>query len=201
MKKKLFTTVFIIAITFISFNQTFAQTKTKKGNVDVYFKTGFGFMQTAKFEEQGYNNATHDYKGSLPFLAVGIETALWNNISVGTLIGYSKFHSDVPIPKSTDHLIGDITAYNVFVTVKYHLPLKFGPISTYVHADAIGLTAFSERRSTLPSKTLDEPSTNIKENYGIYAGGRYSLSNKLSAFGEVGIGYTLLNLGINMRLK
>ncbi|MBC7913345.1 MAG: hypothetical protein H7Y07_04405 [Pyrinomonadaceae bacterium] len=203
MKKNVLKQVFVIGIAIISHNQSFAQVKTEKGNADLYVKTGFGFMQTAKFEEQGYNNATHNYKGTAPFLAVGIETALWNNISVGALFGLSKFHSDVAIPKSTEHLIGDITAYNLFVTVKYHLPLAFGPISTYVHADAIGLTAYQERRSVTPvtGNSLDEPSTNMKENYGIYAGGRYSLGKKLSAFAELGYGYTMLNFGINKRIK
>jgi hypothetical protein len=181
-----------------------AQFKMNHGSTDVYFKTGIGFLQTGKFNVQDYNNAKQNYKGSAPMLILGIETGLWQNIAVGAFLGYSKFHSDEAIPNSaTEHYLGDITAYNLFVTVKYYTPITFGPIATYVHADFIGLTAYSERRMVLPTNgyALNDPSIGIKENYGIYAGANYQLNKSFGAFAELGYGYTGLNFGINYRIK
>jgi hypothetical protein len=140
------------------------------GAADIYFKTGLLFLQTSKFNQQDYDNADQDYSGSLPLLAGGMEVALWDDIVIGGYLGFSMFHSDAKIPRSTEHYVGDITAYNLFATAKYYLPLTFMKISPYIHADALGITAYSERRKVTPETdfSLNEPSIDITENYGIY---------------------------------
>jgi hypothetical protein len=206
MHTKTFTNTIVAAMLLlvISAGTATAQFKMNHGSIDVYFKTSIGFLQTSKFNKQDYNNAKQNYKGSAPMLVLGIETGLWQNIAVGAFLGYSKFHSDEVIPSSpSEHYTGDITAYNLFVTVKYYTPITFGPIATYVHADFIGLTAYTERRMVLPANaySLNDPSIGMKENYGIYAGANYKLNDSFGVFGELGYGYTGLNFGINYRIK
>ncbi|MEO7426054.1 MAG: hypothetical protein ABI036_12765 [Fibrobacteria bacterium] len=204
MKPKRFSIpIFMLASFCLLRGEAFSQLNSSVGRVDVYLKTGLVFLQTSKFEEQDYNNATHDYGTSIPFFGIGIETALWEHLLIGGIFGFSKLHSDVKIPNSSEHLVGDIDAYNLFVTAKYCLPIVYKGFSPYIHADAIGLTAYSERRQVTPKTTssLDEPTTDITENYGIYAGANYPVSERLGVFGELGYGYTLVNLGLTFQIK
>jgi hypothetical protein len=99
--------------------------------------------------------------------------------------------------------VGDIDAYSVFVTAKYYLPLMLMKFTPYIHADALGVTAYSETRKVTPEKdfSFNESSIDLTENYGIYAGATYPLTEKIGVFAELGYGYTLLNLGISYRIK
>ena len=99
--------------------------------------------------------------------------------------------------------MGDITAYSLFVTGKYYLPMTYKKFSPYIHADALGVTAYSERRQVTPKTAyrLNEPTIDITENDGFFAGATYPLAEKFGIFAELGYGFALLNLGVSYHLK
>lgn len=193
----------LLLLTLGSFSTiSLAQLKMQHRDVNLFVKTGVGYLRASKFNKQNYSGASEDYQGQTPYLVFGGETALWRNLAVGGIVGFSKFHTDQKDPYSAAHYTGDIQAYNVFLTLKYFLPITFGKISPYIHTDLLGLTAYSKRTYTVANGTssLIEPSIDITENYGIYAGANYQLAGRLSAFAEIGYGYTGLNFGLNFNI-
>lgn len=188
-----------------------AQLKMPVGSGNIYFKTGLGSLQISQFNKQGYSDANLDYKVRVPLLVIGFEAARFKNLALGGVIGYGTFHSEQPLPgsKTNEQYTGDIKIYNVFLTLKYFVPVTFGKIVPYLHTDLLGLTAYSERRylSVNGKETyLIDPSIGLSSYISLLAGANYQLSDRFSALAELGLGYSFhayptLNVGINYHLE
>lgn len=59
-----------------------------------------------------------------------------------------------------------------------------------------GTSAYSDT----PYYSIDSPGTKTKLAFAMYVGARYGFSNKISAFGELGYGIAVLNIGIAYKL-
>ena len=124
------------------------------------------------------------YKVKVPMLQVTGDYSVSQNISLGALLGYSVL--------GYDNFFGDninISLITIGGRGSVHFPLVIERMDAYIG----GMLAYN-------AATSDGTSASGL-GYGIFAGGRYSITEKFGVWGEFGYGWTLLNGGVTFRIR
>lgn len=139
---------------------------------------------------------------SLPVLSVGVDLGIHEFISVGGLVGYSTSRFEYPY-----FFVGQNGTYSYkysYITIaargSYHPPLDVKNTDLYGGLD-LGYTIVSANvDGQTPAGFGIVGASGSYLFFGVHVGARYFFSPRFAAYGELGYGFGILNLGINFRI-
>lgn len=129
--------------------------------------------------------------GGMP-LSISGDYAIKENIGIGGYLGYAQSSETLPF-------FGKTTYSYLIVGVRgtYHYPIMDG-LDTYGGV-LLGYNVASVRlENTFPG--WPEPQAASGVSYSLFLGARYHFTPKFGAFGELGYGISILNLGLTLKL-
>jgi hypothetical protein len=129
----------------------------------------------------------------LPVIMVGLDYGVHKDVSIGGAVGYTS---------SSNEFLGGKWKYT-YITIaargSYHFPLDVENVDVYGGVD-LGYNIVSSK--------FDGPAVtgfgNVSASgsyllWGIHAGGRYYFTRNIAAFGELGYGFGIFNVGIAVK--
>lgn len=140
------------------------------------------------------------YSGLVPPVNASFEIGVTENIGVGALVSFSTAKYNV------DWIFGDYGWRYTWLTVggrvAYHLDILEEPkLDTYgglmLGLYIVNATFYSDDPTINESLYNDPASGGIA--YSLFAGARYKFSEKFGVYGELGYGWTLLNVGVDLK--
>lgn len=152
-----------------------------------------------------------DYKAKAPMFFLGVDYGLSEQFTFGIQFTKSYFHSDVITkdPTNPGTVLStqaiDLSMTGFYGVGKWFVPLKIKNMQPYVSLQP-QFFVYSYKYIITSAQTgqSGDPyhGSSAKVYLGAYAGTRYSFSNRLSAFGELGVGgWSVLNVGASYQFK
>lgn len=178
-----------------------------------------GLVATISLQAQTYSKGQKDlhlgigllsfYYGSgynriIPPINASFEVGITDNIGVGGFVGVSTAKSRY----NSIFFTGDYGWRYTWITVgargAYHFDILNDPkFDTYAGA-MLGVhivrSTFYSNDPLITSSGLS-PSSNGGASWSFFGGCRYQFSDKLGVYGELGYGYSLLNVGLRLKLS
>ncbi len=129
--------------------------------------------------------------GGLP-ISVSGEYGITEEIGVGAYLGYSRSRDNL-------FLFGDATySYLIFgARGSYHFDVAQDPWDLYAGA-MLGYNRASVTYQNAGAGLAPEAASGIT--YSLFAGARYRFTDQIGAFGELGYGISIINLGLTLKL-
>ncbi len=139
---------------------------------------------------------------SLPVISAGVDFGIHEFISVGGMIGYSTSRFEYPYL-----VVGQNNVYSYkysYITIagrgSYHAPLDVKKTDIYGGLD-LGYTIVSAKvDGQTPTGLVIAGASGSYFFFGIHVGARYYFSEKVAAYGELGYGFGILNIGVAFRI-
>ncbi len=139
---------------------------------------------------------------SLPVISAGVDFGIHEFISVGGLIGYSTSKLEYPF-----NFVGTNGTYSYkysYITIagrgSYHIPVDVKNTDLYAGLD-LGYTIVSSKvDGNTPAGFTFTAASGSYFFFGVHAGARYYFSPNFAAYGELGYGFGILNIGIAFRI-
>lgn len=177
MSKKLFFA--IISVCMLAINISYAQFEMSAGDADLGLRVG-AVPNARKF------NTREKFHATSPVVGFTWETGVWNfGLSLGGEFNYATYKNQ--------EKTGTMTVLMGMIYAKYYpkflIVSKFAP---YARLDLIPIGVY---KISTP-KQIDSGANSIM---GIYAGANYQFADRFGVFGEIGVGYTILNVGLTLR--
>lgn len=176
--KKLFISAIVLLFTIVLTNEAQAQ-KFQQGQIDLNLGVGLG----ATF-------GTGDI--GLP-LSLSLDYGINDNISIGGYVGYAGSNENLPF-------VGEISYTYLIVGARgaYHFDVTEN-LDTYAGL----LLGYNISSVSIENSIAGAPERDAGGGftYSIFAGARYHFTDKIGAFGEIGYGISVLNLGLTVKLK
>ncbi|MFC5623713.1 outer membrane beta-barrel protein [Algoriphagus winogradskyi] len=177
MKKIILSTIaFLFAVTVI--NEVQAQ-QFQQGQMDL--NIGVGLVPTFGTGDVG-----------IP-LSASLDYGITDQISIGGYLGYAGSNDNIPFLGKISYtylIFGARGAYHFELTEK--LDTYAGLLLGY------NVASVSIENS---SPGMPEPDAAGGFTYSVFGGARYHFNEKIGAFGEIGYGISVLNLGLTVKLK
>jgi hypothetical protein len=132
---------------------------------------------------------------------VGLDYGFHKDISLGGAIGYTSSSYEYPyvILGRAGEYKWKYTYISIAARGSYHVPLDVEKVDVYGGID-LGYNIVSssfEGDATLRTGAVSASGSYLF--WGIHAGGRYYFTRNLAAFGELGYGFGIFNVGIAMK--
>lgn len=179
-----------LAVAVFSQNHSF-----KKGQKELGF--GIGFISSASFDIEGY-----DLKTKVPPISFTYDIGITDDISLGAYLGYAKQDAYTTL---TNFQTGDdyyghaqtLTHTIIGGRAIYHQAL-YQDFDTYVGV----MLGFDIQKQEYVSDAYTSSSTDKAKTitYAFLVGAKYKFNEHLGAFGELGYGVSILNLGLKFKL-
>jgi opacity protein-like surface antigen len=170
--------------------------KMDVGVIDVYGGMSLIYPKTTNFVFGA------DYKVKTPMFFLGVDYGLSEKFSVGIQFSKSSYNAEQPGAGQITYTDLDITGF--YLVTKYFVPLDLKGLQPYVSLQPqLVVYQYHTYYTVTGGQSSDvTPGSSAKIYLALYAGARYNLNDRFSAFGEIGInGWSLLNLGASYRLK
>lgn len=139
---------------------------------------------------------------NLPVLSVGMDFGIDKMFSAGGRIGYtsSSFESPYFIGFTRSLYRWKYTYITIAGRGSYHYPIENNKLDLYGGLD-LGYNIVSAKYDgDVTGRTFASGASGSYMFFGIHVGGRYYFSETFAAFGELGYGFGILNVGISMKL-
>lgn len=139
---------------------------------------------------------------NLPVLSAGMDFGIDKMFSAGGRIGYtsSSFESPYFIGITRSLYRWKYTYITIAGRGSYHYPIENKNLDLYGGAD-LGYNIVSAKYDGDSSgRVFASGASGSYMFFGVHVGGRYYFSENFAAFGELGYGYGILNVGISLKL-
>ncbi len=161
----------------------------RKGNTDLSFGVGFG----------SYVVRPGSYT-TVPFLNISVDHALRDDlgpgvVGVGGFIGYEQYRTDLGVGEYGYN--NSSLVFQARATYHYQFIEDF---DTYAGV-GLGLKYINSSEFGILPVSAPDPINSVRGKASVFVGGKYFFNDNIAAFGELGIGVSILNLGITFRLK
>ncbi len=197
--------IILITLLFTLLTTTFYGQVKEKGLFTIQLGTGFGLPGLSVINDGAYkSDARYDFKVQpLYFTLAGTVRGEKKKLEFGIEFGRTSYKSDVTLLNRRYEWELGFTFFNL--DVKYLLPLhfdKFEPYAKFALVNAIYTINSTETADVKnPNSFVDTQSSfNYKPYYNLQLGTYYSITNHLGAYGEVGLGFNLIKLGLVYKL-
>jgi len=170
--------------------------KMDLGVIDVYGGTSLIYPKTSNYILGA------DYKVKTPMFFAGIDYGVSEKFSLGIQFSKSSYNAQQQGVGQITYTDLDMTGF--YLLGKYFVPLDLKGLQPYVSLQTQFMIYRYHTFYTVTNGQSSDvtPGSGLKMYMALYAGARYNLNDRFSAFGEIGInGWSLLNLGASYRIK
>jgi hypothetical protein len=159
------------------------------------------FSVTSQAQQQKGNfllgigvGAGYYYAGGLPLMVSG-EYCFTDNLSIGGYLGYTTWSHDYARGYDYKYTFIDFGARG-----SYHFNEVFGITNKKLDVYGGGFLGFVSSSYSGTNNTLYRDSYDGGVRVGIHAGARYYFAPRVAGYGEVGVGYVPLSIGLTFKL-
>lgn len=163
----------------------------RKGNTDLSFGVGFG----------SYIVRPGSYT-TVPFLTINVDHALRDDLGpgilgVGGFVGYEQYRTEFNDNATIYGFNYSSLVFQARGTYHYQFIENF---DTYAGV-GLGLKYINSNDFGIHPVDGTESSDGVISNASLFIGGRYFFNDNIAAYGELGVGVSILNLGITFRIQ
>lgn len=139
---------------------------------------------------------------NLPVLSAGVDFGVDKMFSAGGRIGYTSSSFESPYFVGFNRLIyrWKYTYITIAGRGSYHYPIENEKVDLYGGLDLGYNIVSSKYDGDAAGRVFASRASGSYMFFGAHIGGRYYFSESLAAFGELGYGYGILNVGISLKL-
>jgi hypothetical protein len=139
---------------------------------------------------------------NLPVLTAGLDFGIDKMFSAGGRIGYtsSTFENPYFIAATRAIYRWKYTYITIAGRGSYHYPIENEKLDLYGGVDLGYNIVSSKYDGDVAGRLYAASASGSYMFFGVHVGGRYYFSQSLAAFGELGYGYGILNVGISLKI-
>ncbi|HXG00805.1 MAG TPA: hypothetical protein VNL69_08455 [Bacteroidota bacterium] len=139
---------------------------------------------------------------NLPVLSAGVDFGVDKMFSAGGRIGYTSSSFESPYLVGFNRFIyrWKYTYITLAGRGSYHYPIENEKLDLYGGLDLGYNIVSSKYDGDVAGRAFAASASGSYIFFGAHVGGRYYFSESLAAFGELGYGFGILNVGISLKL-
>jgi hypothetical protein len=170
--------------------------KMEVGAIDVYGGMSLIYPKTSNYILGA------DYKTKTPLFFLGVDYGLSEKFALGIQFNMSSYNAEQPGAGQITYTDLDMTGF--YLIGKYFVPVDLKGLQPYVSLQTqLMIYRYHTYYVVTSGQSSDvTPGSGPKIYLGLYAGARYNINDRFSAFGEIGFnGWSTLNVGAGYRIK